>query len=61
MEREVLDRIEKKLDKIDDKLDIHLERIAIVEEKEKTDRGSMVLLFSAMMTVMGWLVYKLLV
>ena len=61
MERKMedtLNRVELKIDKIDDKLTNHLERIAIVEEKQKTDRGSIVFLFTLFMTILGYIIYK---
>ena len=58
MEREDFVRLEGKIDKIHDKLDNHLERIAKVEEHSKATRGSVVILFSVFMTILGWVVYK---
>ena len=57
--KDTLDRIENKLDIIDEKLNNHLERLAIVEERERTTRGSVVILFTVLMTVAGWFIYKL--
>ena len=57
--KDTLDRIENKLDIIDEKLNNHLERLAVVEERERTTRGSVVILFTVLMTVAGWFIYKL--
>jgi hypothetical protein len=54
-----LNSIEAKLDKIDDKLGKFLERLAVVEEKQKTDRGALSLGFTVFMAFLGWVVYKL--
>jgi hypothetical protein len=59
MDTEMLKSIDTKLDKINDKLDKHLERIAVVEERERTTRGSIAILFTILMTIAGWVVYKL--
>ena len=67
MNEKALDRIESsiakldcKFDKIEDKLDRHLERIAVTEEHSKTNRGAIAILYTAIMTMIGWAVYKLL-
>ena len=60
MDDKQLDRIEKKLESIDEKLSIHLERIAILEEKQSTDRGAIALIMSGIMSAAGWLLYKFL-
>ena len=60
MDDKQLDRIEKKLESIDEKLNAHLERIAIVEEKQRTDRGAIAFMLSSLMSVAGWLIYKFL-
>ena len=66
MDDKALDRIEAsltkldtKFDRIEDKLDNHLERIAKVEEHSKTNRGAIALFFSVFLTVAGWIVYRL--
>lgn len=58
MEIEHLSRIEGKIDKLDEKLTNHLERIAVVEEYSKSNRGLITILFSIFMTILGWLAYK---
>ena len=46
MDSQALERIEKKLDSIDQKLDSHLDRIAVVEERAKGNRGLIVVGYS---------------
>ena len=67
MEDRALDRIEvalskldSKFDRVEDKLDNHLERIAKVEEYGKSTRGALTIIFSVFLTLLGWAVYKLL-
>jgi len=57
-ENDQLGRIETKLDVLDEKITQHLIKVSVLEEKQKTDRGAIVLLFSIFMTVIGYIVYK---
>jgi peptidoglycan hydrolase CwlO-like protein len=58
--QEEIREIHNKLDRIDLKLDSYLERITKVEEHSKTNRGALTILYSTIMTVGGWVLYKLL-
>lgn len=56
---EQLNRIESKIEKLDEKLTVHLERIAVNEEYSRTNRGAIAIIFSVIMTILGWIIFKL--
>ena len=51
-----LEGVKQQLDRIEGKLDSHLERITRVEEQTKGNRGAITLMFSTILVVIGWLI-----
>ncbi len=56
--KEELTRIEAKIDRIDEKLDNHLERIAKAETSLEGVRGSIKIGLTLILTIAGWLISK---
>ena len=54
-----IEGVDRKLDSIDGKLTCFLERIVVVEERERTDRGAISIMFTTFLTFLGYLVYRL--
>jgi hypothetical protein len=55
---EILARIEKHLERIDAKLDNHIDRLARLEEQHKNSKGTISIILSLIVTALGWVVYK---
>lgn len=58
--QELLERVLTKLDKIDEKLDSHMERIAKVEEKSQANSGWIKILLTGIITLTAGLVSAIL-